>query len=72
MNKFLLKINENDEDCVKYIDTEEIGAFESGHYFVGLRINSSYSSISGKEIKQQRKDLLKIIGWKKKIFHSYL
>lgn len=53
MNKFLLKINENDRDCVKYIDTEEIGAFECGHYFVGLRINGACFSGYLEEIKEQ-------------------
>lgn len=53
MNKFLLKINENDRDCVKYLDTEEIGAFECGHYFAGLRISGACFSGSLKEIKEQ-------------------
>lgn len=53
MNKFLLKINENDRDCVKYLDTEEIGAFECGHYFAGLRINGACFSGSLKEIEEQ-------------------
>ena len=53
MNKFLLKINENDRDCVKYLDTEETGAFECGHYFAGLRISGACFSGSLKEIKEQ-------------------
>lgn len=53
MNKFLLKINENDRDCVKYLDTEKIGAFECGHYFVGLRINGACFTNSLKKIKEQ-------------------
>lgn len=53
MNKFLLKINENDRDCVKYLDTEETGAFECGHYFVGLRINGACFTNSLKKIKEQ-------------------
>ena len=53
MNKFLLKINENDRDCVKYLDTEETGAFECGHYFAGLRINGACFSGSLKEIEEQ-------------------
>lgn len=53
MNKFLLKINENDRDCVKYLDTEETGAFECGHYFASLRINGACFSGFLKEIKEQ-------------------
>ena len=53
MNKFLLKINENDRDCVKYLDTEGTGAFECGHYFAGLRISGACFSGSLKEIKEQ-------------------
>ena len=61
MNKFLLKINENDRDCVKYLDTETTGAFACGHYFVGLLINGcccgGYPAWYGsglEEIKEQK------------------
>lgn len=37
---FLLKTDENDRDCVKYLDLET-GAFECGHYFAGLRITGA-------------------------------
>lgn len=53
MNKFLLKINKNDMDCVRYLDTEEVGAFKCGHYFANLRINGACYCGSLKQIKEQ-------------------
>lgn len=53
MMKFLLKVNENDRDCVKYVDTNEIGSFECEHYFVGLRLSGACFSGFEDEIKKE-------------------
>lgn len=53
MNKFLLKVNEDDENCVKYFE-ESTGRFECGHYFAGLRIAGGRFMSSGKEIQEEK------------------
>lgn len=46
---FLLKTNENDRDCVKYL---EIEGFECGHYFGGLRIHGACFCGFEKELEE--------------------
>lgn len=51
MNKFLLKINENDRDCVKYLDTEEEERKEIKRFEIVEKMFKKFNVvIDGKEI----------------------
>jgi len=48
---FLLKVNDNDNDCVKYLDLSS-GRFECGHYFASVRISGACFSGFEKELQK--------------------
>ena len=49
---FLLKTNEDDRDCVKYLDLKSLGKFECGHYFGGVHITGACFAGFEKELKE--------------------
>lgn len=49
---FLLKTNENDRDCVKYLNLKSLGEFSCGHYFSGVHITGACFSGFEQELRE--------------------
>lgn len=63
---FLLKVNENDRDCVKYLDLSS-GDFECGHYFGSVKISGACFSGFEKELQEESYENFKTILTKEEL-----